>query len=140
MLTNLPGNVSRFTREAVDAKLALGAEDVSGQVWYYVRDNGVGFDMAYADKLFQAFRRLHREDEFEGSAIGLATVDRIVKRHGGRVRTHGEVGEGAGVHFTLPAGHALASGWAARAPSAVDRVLEGARYATANPDGRGFRG
>jgi signal transduction histidine kinase len=100
-LENLLGNAFKFTRKEEEAKIELGAVARGGDIVYYVRDNGVGFEEAYADKLFGAFQRLHGEEDFEGTGIGLATVQRIVQRHGGRVWAQGRVGEGAVFFFTL---------------------------------------
>ncbi|QIN80454.1 hypothetical protein GBA65_20210 [Rubrobacter marinus] len=107
-LTNLIGNAFKFTEKEERARIAFG-EDLElssrGRVpVYYVRDNGAGFDMEYADKLFGAFQRLHGSGEFEGTGIGLATVQRIVHRHGGRAWAEGEVGRGASFFFTLRPG------------------------------------
>ena len=99
VLQNLLGNAWKFTREVPQPQVAVG-KNREGE--FYVRDNGVGFDMTYADKLFGAFARLHASDEFEGTGIGLATVSRIVHRHGGSVRAEGAVGSGATFYFTLP--------------------------------------
>jgi PAS domain S-box-containing protein len=103
VLTNLLGNAWKFTSKREAAEISFGHEQKDGAGFYYVRDNGAGFDMAYADKLFGAFRRLHSADEFEGTGIGLATVQRIVNRHGGRVLAEGAVNQGATLYFTLPA-------------------------------------
>lgn len=104
-LENLLGNAWKFTAREPQARIEFGANRNPGPGFlapvYYVRDNGAGFDQKYADKLFGAFQRLHGQDEFEGTGIGLATVARIVHRHGGRVWAEGEVGEGATFYFTL---------------------------------------
>jgi signal transduction histidine kinase len=104
-LENLLGNAWKFTARQEEARIEFGADRDPGPGFlapvYYVRDNGAGFDQAYADKLFGAFQRLHGQDEFEGTGIGLATVARIVHRHGGRVWAEGSVGEGATFYFTL---------------------------------------
>jgi signal transduction histidine kinase len=100
-LENLLGNAWKFTRRSEKAKIELGVIPGAISSEYYVRDNGAGFDMAYADKLFDAFQRLHRASEFEGTGIGLATVHRVVRRHGGHVRAEAEVGKGATFYFTL---------------------------------------
>jgi light-regulated signal transduction histidine kinase (bacteriophytochrome) len=105
-LENLLGNAFKFTQKEDEATIEFGAvPQRGGGVAYYVRDDGAGFDPTYADKLFGAFQRLHGADEFEGTGIGLATVARIVHRHGGRVWAEGEVGEGAAFYFTLGSGH-----------------------------------
>jgi signal transduction histidine kinase len=104
-LENLLGNAWKFTARKEGARIEFGADRKPGpglsSPVYYVRDNGAGFDQTYADKLFGAFQRLHGQDEFEGTGIGLATVARIVHRHGGRVWAEGKVGEGATFYFTL---------------------------------------
>lgn len=97
---NLIGNAVKYTGKTADARIEIGADKKSGETVYYVRDNGPGFDMAYADKLFGVFQRLHGR-EFEGTGIGLATVKRIVRRHGGRVWAEAAVGSGATFYFTL---------------------------------------
>jgi signal transduction histidine kinase len=101
-LTNLLGNSWKFTRGRDPAHVSFGGETRDGEAVFFVRDDGVGFDMRYAQKLFGAFQRLHNMAEFEGSGIGLATVQRIVHRHGGRVWAESEVGKGTTVYFTLP--------------------------------------
>ena len=107
-LVNLIGNAWKFTAKNPEARVEFGlSEGLShrGRVpVYYVRDNGAGFDQAYAGKLFGAFQRLHGADEFEGTGIGLATVQRVVHRHGGRIWAEGEEGRGATFYFTLRPG------------------------------------
>jgi PAS domain S-box-containing protein len=99
-LENLLGNAWKYTGKNPRARVEFGRA-AGGEAAYYVRDDGAGFDPAYADKLFQPFQRLHRPDEFEGHGIGLATVQRIVRRHGGRAWADGTVGRGATFYFTL---------------------------------------
>jgi signal transduction histidine kinase len=101
VLQNLFENSWKFTRNEPLAKVAFGAVSSEGPLAYFVRDNGAGFDMAYSDRLFGAFQRLHSEQEFEGTGIGLATVQRVVGRHGGRVWAEVAVGQGATIWFTL---------------------------------------
>ncbi|MDB5905847.1 MAG: sensor histidine kinase [Betaproteobacteria bacterium] len=99
---NLIGNAIKFSAPKDPALIEIGAgAEESGRIVLYVRDNGVGFDMAYADRLFGIFQRLHRAQDFEGTGIGLATVQRIVARHGGRAWAHAAPGEGATFCFTL---------------------------------------
>jgi two-component system sensor kinase len=101
-LINLISNAVKFTRLSPRAEIEIrGKEDGAGYV-YYVRDNGVGFDMRHADKLFGVFQRFHTQKEFEGTGIGLSNVQRIISRHGGRIWAESGVGHGATFYFTLP--------------------------------------
>lgn len=98
---NLLGNAIKYTRRSSDAVIQIGQTFAGDVPAFFVRDNGAGFDMKYAGKLFSAFQRLHNATEFEGTGIGLATVQRVVQRHGGRIWAEAELGKGATFYFTL---------------------------------------
>jgi PAS domain S-box-containing protein len=102
LLDNLLRNAWKFTAERADARIAFSAREENGETVFAVSDNGAGFEMAYVDKLFKPFQRLHDAKRFEGTGIGLAIVHRIVHRHGGRIWAESQPGQGAVFHFTLP--------------------------------------
>lgn len=104
---NLLGNAIKFTSRKDLASIEISGECQSGQAVYWIKDNGVGFNMKAADQLFGVFQKLHPEEEFEGSGIGLALVQRLVRRHSGDIRGEAEVGKGATFCFQLPVPNSL---------------------------------
>jgi PAS domain S-box-containing protein len=102
VMENLLNNAIKFTRSRKTAVIEVGGKDAENETIYYVKDNGVGYDERYADKLFNAFQRLHRREDYEGTGVGLAIVKRIIERHGGRVWAEGKVNKGATFYFALP--------------------------------------
>jgi light-regulated signal transduction histidine kinase (bacteriophytochrome) len=101
VLQNLLGNAWKYSSKTSEPRIEMGTMEHNGKQAYFIRDNGVGFDMIYANKLFQPFQRLHKVTEFAGTGIGLATVQRIIQRHGGKAWAEGQVGIGAAFYFTL---------------------------------------
>ena len=99
---NLLGNAFKFTANTANPRVEVGSTVIDDMPAFFVRDNGAGFDEAYATKLFAPFQRMHSEKEFAGTGIGLATVQRIVRRHGGRTWARSAVNAGATIYFTLP--------------------------------------
>ena len=102
VLVNFIWNAIKFTAKEPDAKVSIRSDKEGDFIAYTITDNGVGFSMDYAEKLFGVFQRLHAQDEFEGTGVGLAIVQRIIKRHGGLIVPKGEEGVGASFRFTLP--------------------------------------
>jgi len=102
VLTNLLSNAIKFTRTKETGRIEIGGWIQNGETIYYVKDNGTGFDMERADRLFRVFQRLHNPEDYEGNGVGLALVQRIIRQHGGRVWAEGKVNEGATFYFSLP--------------------------------------
>jgi light-regulated signal transduction histidine kinase (bacteriophytochrome) len=102
VLANLLSNAVKYTRPRTLAVIEIGQQKANGSSAVFIRDNGVGFNMKYADKLFGVFQRLHRSEDFEGTGVGLATVERIVRKHGGSIWAEAALDQGATFYFTVP--------------------------------------
>jgi light-regulated signal transduction histidine kinase (bacteriophytochrome) len=124
VLENLINNAWKFTSKREDAYIEVGAQDDAGERIFYVRDNGAGFDMAFANKLFGAFQRLHSGTEYPGTGVGLATVQRIIRRHKGNIWAESSVDKGATFFFTLPA---LEGAQPQTAPKEEDSIINRAK-------------
>jgi light-regulated signal transduction histidine kinase (bacteriophytochrome) len=103
-LENIIRNSWKFTGKKLKGRIVFGSKNVDGSPTFYIRDNGAGFDMAYANKLFSPFQRLHNQDEFEGTGIGLAITHRVIKRHNGSIWAEGKINQGAAFYFRIPGG------------------------------------
>lgn len=114
LFANLLGNALKFSRDRAEPRIVVGARPAGGEVVYFVRDNGVGFDPRHADRLFDPFEQLHPHAAYEGTGLGLAIARRIVERHGGRIWAEGAVGRGATISFTLGRGAADGPSWTGR--------------------------
>jgi light-regulated signal transduction histidine kinase (bacteriophytochrome) len=102
LFVNLLSNALKFTRHRVDSHIEIASSELDGEVVYSITDDGAGFDMKYANKLFGVFQRLHRAEDYEGTGVGLAIAQRIVHRHGGRIWATGVLDHGATFSFSMP--------------------------------------
>jgi light-regulated signal transduction histidine kinase (bacteriophytochrome) len=107
---NLLANAIKFTRQRTPAVIEVGVTEIDERMAIFMRDSGAGFNMKYVDKLFGVFQRLHRAEEFEGTGVGLATVQRIIRKHGGDIWADAELGKGATFYFTMAGINGMVSG------------------------------